>query len=178
VVRRGFDLTRDSEFRSLVTLPPASFPFMAIIFHGAVILHEKHFSSDGQGFTHYKSSEAFFSQGHTLPFMDIPSLFAAFQMLHWRPAPFVAHTFQYLCEAKVGRITKAYAVAHPSFRESVSPRNPLFDSSLPPSPRQLFCSCCLRILRKDRSTYYIGRPALCIYNDEVRHAIAVQTSIS
>jgi hypothetical protein len=83
---------------------------MAIIFHGAVILHEKHFSSDGQGFTHYKSSEAFFSQGHTLPFMDIPSLFAAFQMLHWRPAPFVAHTFQYLCEAKLSRITKAYAV--------------------------------------------------------------------
>jgi hypothetical protein len=47
-VRRGFDLTRDSEFRSLVTLPPASFPFMAIIFHGAAILHEKHLSSDGR----------------------------------------------------------------------------------------------------------------------------------
>jgi hypothetical protein len=72
-----------------------------------------------------------FSHGHTLPFMDIPSLFAAFQLLPWRPAPRVAHTFQYLCEAKVGRITKAYAVAHPSFRESVSPRNPLFDSSAP-----------------------------------------------
>lgn len=91
-------------------------------------------------------------------------------MLHWRLAQRVAHTFHHMCEPKAHAIPKRVRDSPPfegilrlAILCTIGPRIG--------RPWRAFCSCTLEIPRKDRSIRYIGRRDICIYNDEVCHAI-------